>query len=384
MNIGIVGAGVGGLSLARAIERMSLGRAVVLEQSPVLRPNLGGSLALSGGAVVLNKLGLGRELGLIQNPLLEIEQRSNGRLLALHDLEGIVSQSTYLGPTGKSLIGTYMRDDLQKTLVDSLAEGTLLLGRRLVALEIQSDKVLVKALNDGNSEEYVFDALIGADGIRSETRRLLWGEFSPSYTGFQVVYGVALRSTREHPHRVTQNYRPGALWMSASAGPADKRRDIMALAYRRPLKDAAAFGWLTGHQISDLHAAMDRFDAPDEVRAIAKVQRESFFVPLFDASLTVSPINNRVPKRLHLAICTTGRSTIRSLCVAGLGAEEFACSEMQHMPRVLSLDKEQIKRYWMHIRSLRSWNLVFLSVKLLWHLNELDTTRPQRSSRHLN
>jgi 2-polyprenyl-6-methoxyphenol hydroxylase-like FAD-dependent oxidoreductase len=61
-KVAVVGAGVGGLSLARALEQLCPDLKVnVFERSPVLKPALGGSFGVSGGASVLVQMGLGDE-----------------------------------------------------------------------------------------------------------------------------------------------------------------------------------------------------------------------------------------------------------------------------------------------------------------------------------
>ena len=63
-KVAVVGAGVGvgGLSLARALAQLCPDSAVnVFERSPVLKPALGGSFGMSGGASVLVQMGLGDE-----------------------------------------------------------------------------------------------------------------------------------------------------------------------------------------------------------------------------------------------------------------------------------------------------------------------------------
>jgi 2-polyprenyl-6-methoxyphenol hydroxylase-like FAD-dependent oxidoreductase len=62
MKVGVIGAGVGGLSLARNLQyfkNCGVASVKVFEKSTVLKPALGGALGLHGGTVCLAKAGLG-------------------------------------------------------------------------------------------------------------------------------------------------------------------------------------------------------------------------------------------------------------------------------------------------------------------------------------
>lgn len=64
MKVGVIGAGVGGLAMARNLQyfrNCGVASVKVYEKSPVLKPALGGALGLQGGTVCLAKAGLGSD-----------------------------------------------------------------------------------------------------------------------------------------------------------------------------------------------------------------------------------------------------------------------------------------------------------------------------------
>jgi salicylate hydroxylase len=79
------------------------------------------------------------------------------------------------------------RADLHRVLVDALearAPGSFLLGHQLVGIEHRADGV--RLAFEGRSPVDA-DLAVGADGLRSTIRRMLWGEDDPLFTG-QVAY----------------------------------------------------------------------------------------------------------------------------------------------------------------------------------------------------
>src|SRR5690242_18256290 len=97
MKVAIVGAGIGGLTLARALQTKPCGVATVkvFEKHAELRPAMGGALGLSGGSVILTKLGFGDQLVKIGTSVEAIEQRDHGKTLRRYELKDYLNRETF-------------------------------------------------------------------------------------------------------------------------------------------------------------------------------------------------------------------------------------------------------------------------------------------------
>jgi len=177
----VVGAGIGGLSAAIGLHRTGW-RVTVLERVAAFRPVGAGLVLQANGLRCLDALGLGavvRERG--HDGMPAGTRRSDGRWLARikpGDLERVL---------GTSAIGIH-RATLHEILLGILPAGIVVTGAEVnavtedgdVAYQHQDIPVRVRA-----------DLVIGADGIRSKVRKLLWPDAaSPKYIGVTAWRGV--------------------------------------------------------------------------------------------------------------------------------------------------------------------------------------------------
>lgn len=178
----IVGAGLGGLTLALALARAG-GEPVVREQAAELAP-VGAGITLGPNAVkVLDHLGLGDRL--------VAKGFSPGRQWTQHWQTGAVIRESERGPELARTYGAaYLhihRADLHAMLVEALeaaAPNALELGRRVVAVSPGGSATFA----DG--DEIEGDVLIGADGLKSVVRESLFGDASPAFTGQVAWRGI--------------------------------------------------------------------------------------------------------------------------------------------------------------------------------------------------
>ncbi|HEY8207103.1 MAG TPA: FAD-dependent monooxygenase [Myxococcaceae bacterium] len=167
----ILGGGIGGLALALALARRGVDFLVV-EQAPVLRP-IGAGIGLSAGAVLI--LGaLGVELAQVGR---EVERFNLGTA------DGALLQETRLDEVRQRVGPSYVlhRGELHEQLLAPLDRSRLRLGTTLAAFE-QRDGAVDVQLSDGSRER--FAVLVGADGLRSQVRRMLWPQVTPIYSGY--------------------------------------------------------------------------------------------------------------------------------------------------------------------------------------------------------
>jgi 2-polyprenyl-6-methoxyphenol hydroxylase-like FAD-dependent oxidoreductase len=174
----VVGAGIGGLVLARALSQ--LGTSVELvERAPNLG-SVGAGITLGANAMrILAQLGLADE---VARQGLEVSGGTitdvRGRVLSDANLDQV--EARY----GKTI--AIERSSLHQILKEGLFEGDgatgrVHLGTTVERVEELSSSVRVE-LTSGQSLSG--RALIGADGIRSRVRELVFGKLEPSYSGY--------------------------------------------------------------------------------------------------------------------------------------------------------------------------------------------------------
>jgi len=190
LNIGIIGAGIGGLAAALSLQRAGF-RPRVLEQAPVLA-EVGAGISLSPSAAhALNYLGLSETL----------------RTKAYHPEDQCVRHYEDARPLsrinrGQSLIDKYgeryyliHRADLHDALAAAVRANDP------TAIELNRRCRQVRQNNSGQDSSGVdvefadgsqqhFDALVGADGSRSIVRHEIFGPLEPQYTGYIAWRGL--------------------------------------------------------------------------------------------------------------------------------------------------------------------------------------------------
>jgi salicylate hydroxylase len=179
----IIGAGLGGLTAGIALRKAGFAVAIY-EQSPVLA-EAGAGISLSRAAQsVYAALGLTAALAAVSQVTANMAflHYRTGALLA-----GKMDTGAGSGDPEDPLAARQMhRADLQSllTLAFTGAGGVLHLGHRLEGLETTGTGVKAVFANGAAAEG---DLLIGADGLKSRVRDILWEERPARFTG-QVAY----------------------------------------------------------------------------------------------------------------------------------------------------------------------------------------------------
>ena len=201
-RVAVVGAGIGGLALARALGELDTGveEIVVFDRRAELKPGTGGGIQINGGAAVLARLGLGEQVKRAALPVRRILSRKSGGFELLDiDVASLVSaEPALVAADGTPQAFSIMRDALQRMLVDALPESaSLQLGRRLESMSEDASGVEL-VFEDGTAER--FDLVVGADGLSSRVRQHVEashadadgraGASPPTYSGIRVQFGV--------------------------------------------------------------------------------------------------------------------------------------------------------------------------------------------------
>jgi 2-polyprenyl-6-methoxyphenol hydroxylase-like FAD-dependent oxidoreductase len=169
VRVVIVGAGIGGLATAIALEQAGI-EPIVIERVPELQ-EAGFGLVVSANAVTaLRSLGLRDGVAAHGTRVRRAEIRNpRGELLTLIDYEALGWQTYGI-----------LRRELQQVMLERLPDGGLRLGTTCLGATEDGHVAL-----DG-ADPIVADIVVGADGIRSAVRRSLFGEEPLRYGGHRA------------------------------------------------------------------------------------------------------------------------------------------------------------------------------------------------------
>ena len=217
IRVGIVGGGIGGLTLALALRQRGLA-ADVYEQASELR-EIGAAVALTAnGTRELDRLGCLDAIASFSaepSELIWRGWRDDRRIAAFPIAQG----GAYRDRFGAPFVGIH-RADLQHVLGAAHGPDRLHLGHRLVAL---SQKENVVKLDFANGRSAEVDVLIGADGQRSIVRRYVAGEERAAYSGtsgFRGIVSVRDLPSLPDPHALQFWMGPNAHLLHYAIGPS--------------------------------------------------------------------------------------------------------------------------------------------------------------------
>jgi 6-hydroxynicotinate 3-monooxygenase len=174
-RIAVVGAGLGGLSVAGFLQRAGF-EAIVYEQAPSFS-RIGAGIILS--ANVMKAL---RRLG-VERALVETGIKPHCYISRAWDTGEKMYEIVFDAASEERFGGPYLnihRGDMHAVLEQVVKPGTVSFNHRLIDLKETSHTVRLIFENGVEAEA---DILIGADGIRSRVRELLLGSEAPRFVG---------------------------------------------------------------------------------------------------------------------------------------------------------------------------------------------------------
>jgi 2-polyprenyl-6-methoxyphenol hydroxylase-like FAD-dependent oxidoreductase len=221
----IVGGGLSGTAAALALQREGID-VEIIEREPVWSA-VGTGITLMGPALrALKQLGvlepcLAHGSGATELSLFT----ASGELFHTLEIPGLLG-------TDYPAVAGLMRPTLHRILAEAATEKgvSTRTGVSLAALEQREDRVDVE-LTDGSSESY--DLVLGADGLRSQVRELVFGDEAPQP---QPLGQAVWRALLDRPAAVTgefQFYGPGVKTGFTPLGP-----DTMYQFLVQPIADA--------------------------------------------------------------------------------------------------------------------------------------------------
>jgi 6-hydroxynicotinate 3-monooxygenase len=191
LSIAIIGAGMGGLASAAALRRVDIG-VTVYEQASQFR-RLGAGIQIGCNAMqVLRAFGL--------EPLLRADAFYPRSWNNKDWRTGEVRFDMIFGETAEKKFGApYLlahRGDLHAALASVVPSECLRLNHKLLGLDETKEGVRLTFADESTA---VADAVIGAGGVHSSVKTILFGESAPNFTG-----RIAYRTT--FPARLLNGY----------------------------------------------------------------------------------------------------------------------------------------------------------------------------------
>ncbi|WP_234737013.1 FAD-dependent monooxygenase [Tellurirhabdus bombi] len=174
MKTVIIGAGIGGLCTAIALQKIGI-EADIYEASPVIKP-VGAGLGLAANAIkAFQKIGIANEV------------MEAGRFLAtfsILDQQGrVITQTDSLAVSQRYGLDNFTihRADLHRILLNHLDSRRIFTNKRAVSIEQLGSQTSI-LFQDGTT--CLADRLIVADGIHSPIRQQLRPDAKPRYAGY--------------------------------------------------------------------------------------------------------------------------------------------------------------------------------------------------------
>jgi salicylate hydroxylase len=327
ISVAIVGSGIGGLAAALSLLRAGVD-VHVYDQARVLA-DVGAGIEISPNASrILHRLGLAETLARTGVKPLAWHQRrwDDGRTLLRTPLAAAM-ESTFRSPHYQM-----HRADVLEGLARALPAQRLHLGHRLTALVDHGDRVEV-AFDNGSC--ITVDALVGADGIHSTVRRVLFGPENPRFTGCVAYRGLVPADRLAHLDlEVTAQ-----LWM----GPGKhfvhdfvRNRELVNFVAVIEQETWRRESWTDRGEVADALAAFA--DWHSQVREVIKAVDHTFIWALFDrqpmaswsvgrATLLGDACHAMLPFMAQGAAQGIEDGAALSACLSGIGA--------QHVPAAL-------------------------------------------------
>ena len=249
MRVIIAGGGTGGLATAIALRKAGIDP-LVLEQAPAFTA-IGAGLGLYANAMkALTYLGADAYWRETAARIDVSEQRGLG------DDQLITASS--LAPRAAKYGAPYYcghRADLLTSLLTALPGEYVRTGSRVVGLEETPDDVRVEL---AGGEEVRGDLLVGADGLRSATRKLLMGEREARFTDVVVWRGLIPREKvpSRYDAKIMAWFGPRRHVLLYPLRPDGHQESVYSLSAFVPATEVHRESWTASGELADLHASL--------------------------------------------------------------------------------------------------------------------------------
>eukprot|EP00981_Chlorochromonas_danica_P002195 scaffold437_cov168-Ochromonas_danica.AAC.12 len=246
-QICVVGAGVTGLTLTAALQRLcpNVEQITLCEgRSDILQPQIGGGLQMTGGASVLHRLGLLNELKLVAQPFQSV-RCVNSKENLLYDFQIAEAMKKY--PSLYQGSYSIMRDALVSLLHKanrnhpSAGKIQFLQNHSVAGISEEDEGVRVEFSNGQVLSN--FDLVVGADGVNSMVRRHLGCKYilgntigeHEAYSGLRIAFCVTPpnKDLRKGDDRSFHQYMGDGIYgLVSSYGGLEGIQHVVAVVYK--------------------------------------------------------------------------------------------------------------------------------------------------------
>lgn len=268
----ISGAGVAGPALAHWLHHHHI-RATIVERAPVLRPG-GYAIDLRGVAI-----DVAERMGVLDQVRASVTEMSTGAFVDSHGRARASFDATTIDSGKRSL--EILRGDLVRIVHESTTENTeYRYGDSITGIDEHGEGVRVVY---EHSPPQAFDLVVGADGLHSNVRRLVFGPEQPyrRFLGSHIsIFSVPNHLDLDREARLYNTPRRLVAMYHTPRSAAAKalllhRNDIETGIDRRPAEEQrhylhesfAGAGWETDRILAELANAPDfYFDSVTQIR----------------------------------------------------------------------------------------------------------------------
>ncbi|OJD12793.1 hypothetical protein AJ78_06670 [Emergomyces pasteurianus Ep9510] len=261
-HVGIIGAGLSGLGLALALQKVNIPCTVYEARDESYE--VGGGITLSPNALrILDKLGVYERAGV---------KGFHFDTLAFSDGDGVIKDVYYFG--SKQLYGYRGFRIMRQVLIDEMKQMLRGYGveihfnKQFTRIISDSPDGVVVEFSDGSTASSVL--LVGADGIHSAVRGHIVPDVKPVYSGMMAINSVCPRSSIRIPENF---YLPATIMSKAGAflmvpQEVDGSQLLIGAQRRFPEKDKDGWDALAADKQGLLDMLRENFsDWPDIVQS---------------------------------------------------------------------------------------------------------------------
>jgi 6-hydroxynicotinate 3-monooxygenase len=356
-RIAVVGAGLGGLSVAGFLQRAGFD-VTVYEQAPSFS-RIGAGIILSSNVMkALRRLG-------VERALVETGIKPHGYISRAWDTGEKMYEIIFDAASEEHFGGPYLnihRGDLHAVLEQVVKPGTIAFNYRLLDLKETSHSM---RLVFDNGVEVEADIVIGADGIRSKVREFLLGSEEPRFVGavaHRAIFATERLRGFEIPDCTKWWGRDRHILPYFMTSRRDEIYVIGVVPAQTWESDAASLP-------SSREEILESFvDFHQDLRRVLEVAQDVSIWPIYDRERNDRWSGGRIvllgdachPMRPYMAAggamaVEDGAILSRCLTTFEEPGEAFRCYEATRIPRVADVQRISIENSWMRGPTETDW-----------------------------